>query len=120
MAKGLAVPVRPGKNGGAQIVSGSEQGRKILTLAIAPGDDQNPFQSLGIDERIVFQNPDSSVVALIRNSIGRIVGKYPDKYKLTSAGVQIAVDAGGDTNVKFSYKEVDSGDEAVKTVETSL
>lgn len=116
MAKGLAVPVRPGKNGGAVIVSGSEQNRKILSLAIAPGEDNNAFQDLGFSEGIVFANPDSPTKAIVQNAIQKIVAKYPDRFKILNPdSIQIVTGAGGDTTISFSYRELDSGENKTYT-----
>lgn len=110
MAKGLAIPVRPGKDGGALISKGEDQEAKILTLALAVGDDENPFQELGISENILFANPDSSAKAFIRRAIEQVINKYASRFKISNrAPIVINQSASGDTSVGFTYKLVGTG-----------
>lgn len=90
MATGLAIPVRPGSSGGAVTVTGSEQLRKVILLAVAAGDDENPFQELGNREDIIFQVNDPSIQGVIRQRIRRILSKFSDRAALDpSKGIDV-------------------------------
>jgi len=54
MANGLAIPVGVNGAGGAKILKGSKQKTKIVRSAFAEGDDNNPFQDLGLPPTMIF------------------------------------------------------------------
>jgi hypothetical protein len=59
MAKGIAVPVRTNRRGGASTREGSTYTRQVLAIGLTPNVSTNPFQAgngveVGIDERFVF------------------------------------------------------------------
>ncbi len=55
MANGLSLPIRANDRGGAAIDKGSDQLRKLLSIALQPCPSANPFQDLGLAADIVFR-----------------------------------------------------------------
>lgn len=76
MSSGINVPLTPGKSGGADITKGSKQKTKILRLALAAGDDMNPFQDIGIKEKAVYQLEDALAASDIKSEVERILKKF--------------------------------------------
>lgn len=81
---GLKFPLQVNKNGGAKIVSGSEQLRKLLLLALSEGDDDNPFQDLGIDMGIIYSMQSTTTNAEIIETIKDVVRTFGNRIKLLS------------------------------------
>lgn len=80
--KGLSIPVRVGKSGGAQKDTFSNQLIKIIKSALAAGGDDNPFQELGTQEELIFAVNDPGVRGVMRNRIKRILAKFNDRVAL--------------------------------------
>lgn len=59
MAKGMAIPVRTNRRGGASLREGSPYVRQTIRAGLTPNISKNPFQAgdgveIGISERVVF------------------------------------------------------------------
>ena len=59
MAKGMAIPVRTNRRGGATLRAGSPYARQTIAVGLTPNISRNPFQAgdgveVGISERFVF------------------------------------------------------------------
>lgn len=81
-SRGLVVPVYVAKGGGAATVEGDDQLRKVIELALASGDDDNPFQELGMREDIVFAVDSEGNHGLARQRVRRILAKFSDRVAL--------------------------------------
>jgi len=49
---GLSIPMTVNKGGGAKIENSDAQLHKLILQALQEGDDDNPFQDLGIQPKI--------------------------------------------------------------------
>ncbi len=76
MANGMNTPVKASQSGGTEFLRNARQKQKILRLALAAGDDKNPFQKIGIEERAVFQIDDAFAAAEIKIEVQRILSKF--------------------------------------------
>jgi len=76
MANGIKTPVKASQSGGMEFLRNAREKQKILRLALAAGDDKNPFQDIGIKERAVFQLDDAYAAAEIKIEVQRILNKF--------------------------------------------
>jgi len=110
MAKGMKFPVGVDQSGGAALEDDPQHLDTILKLALQPGDDDNPFQSLGLDERIIFAVNDSNAQGLARNSVERILRKYTDRVRIDpTAPISFSRNAEGELECSFRYINLDTG-----------
>lgn len=110
MSKGMAIPVGVDKSGGARLEDDPQHLNTILNLALQPGDDDNPFQSIGLDERIIFAVNDPAAQGLARNSIERILRKYTDRLQLDqSQPITFTKTDQGTLQCSFRYINLDTG-----------
>lgn len=120
MAKGLDIPVRPGPDGRAVMIEGSEQTAKIIRLAIADLSSSNPFQPDGISDRFVFSVPDSKTIADIaahlKDAFNRLSAQ--GRARLVSGSPKFTTDpATQELVVDISYIDLEATKEGeVKTI----
>lgn len=109
MALGFGLPVGVSQSGGAKLEEDPQHLATILHLALQPGQDDNPFQELGLSEAIIFSINDSSAQALARNSIERILSKFADRLTLDrSVPITFGRTAEGQLEVSFRYIDLDT------------
>lgn len=75
MAQGLEVPVSA-EQGRLRIAQGEEQLKKVITLALADGDSDNPFQDLGLGNGSIFDINDQDLQAKMRQRIVRAFRRF--------------------------------------------
>lgn len=110
MARGMLIPVGVDKSGGAALEDDPEHLNSILTLALQPGDDDNPFQSLGLDERIIMSVNDSAAQGLARNSIEKILRKFNDRLQVDpNQPITFNRTQEGELQCSFRYINLDTG-----------
>lgn len=84
MAKGLKVPVGVDKRGRALIESNeSNNTKKILKLAFSEGEDHNPFQKLGIDNRLIFSVDNPAFRGKVLKAINQVLSKFTELVALS-------------------------------------
>ena len=111
MAEGFSVPVRVNQGGGVKTEVGTDQLDKIIRLAFSAGDDDNPFQDLGISESIIFQVNDPSTHGVLRSRVRAILQKFADRIQLEpSKGIQIRENAAGEVNLSFDYIDLETNE----------
>lgn len=111
MSSGLSFPVRASKSGGAAIDDDSRQLQKILELAFSPGEDDNPFQALGISESIVFQVNDPSARGILRSQARKILAKFSDRVAIDpSRPVSIQQNEEGKLVLSFRYINLETNE----------
>ena len=106
MAKGLKVPVGVDKRGRALIESNEPSNtKKILKLAFCEGGDNNPFQQLGIDNRLIFSIDNASFRAKALKAINQILSKFIDLVALSENDpIQISeTENEGEVQLTFFY-----------------
>lgn len=108
MAKGLKVPVGVDKRGRALVESDeSENTKKILKLAFSEGGDKNPFQLLGIDNRLIFSVDNASFRAKALKAINQILSKFIDLVALSENDpIQIS-ETGVEGEVQLTFFYID-------------
>lgn len=110
MAKGMSIPVGVDQSGGAKLEDDPQHLNTILNFALQPGDDDNPFQSLGLDERIIFAVNDPAAQGLARNSVEKILRKFNDRLRLDqSQGISFKQNGEGELECSFRYVNLDTG-----------
>lgn len=110
MAKGMAMPVGVNQSGGAALEDDPEHLNTILTLALRPGEDDNPFQSLGLDGRIIFAVNDSAAQGLARNAIEKVLRKFNDRLQIDpQAPISFSRTEEGELQCSFRYVNLDTG-----------
>ncbi len=111
MGLGLAIPVGVNQGGGAQLEPDPQHLRTVLRLALSPGDDDNPFQNLGLDERIIFSINDPATRGVARNIIQKILQKFSDRLVLDpSSAVEFRQIKEGRLDISFRYVNLDTNE----------
>ena len=85
MAVGLALPVGVTTSGGAKLVGGDENDRKIITLALGSGWSENAFQQeIALGQDMIFQINDPTVRAMIKRRLITIFRDFQaqNRYRL--------------------------------------
>lgn len=107
MPTGLRVPVGVNKSGGANIEKDeTQQTKKMLTLALAEGGDDNPFQDLGLKGDLVFSVRNSGFRGRALKSVERVIAKMSDRLQL-APGEQVNFDVSVDNEVTLSFSYID-------------
>ena len=117
MPKGLAVPVYVNKGGGAKVQPDDTQLDKLIVLAVQEGDDDNPFQDLGLSQRIIYDINDDGSKFDVKGDVERVLKSFDGRMKLDDDGVVIAEEQNdartseGEMNVSFGYFNLEVDDE---------
>lgn len=105
MPTGLRIPVGVNKSGGAAVETNeAEQNRKLITLALSEGDDNNAFQKLGGFRELIFQIKNAGVRARAETRLRQILAKYSDRIQLsTDQPIEFVTDNANEIELRFSY-----------------
>lgn len=82
MFKGVSIPISVNVNGGIKKESNSEQIKKLLSLALSEDDDDNPFQDLGLDSKLIYSVSSNIKNAEIKIRINKIIQRFNNRIKL--------------------------------------
>jgi|GEM_PF-5995390 len=113
MPIGLSVPVYVNKGGGAQMQKEENQLDKLVVLALQEGEDDNPFQELGLDPRIIYRVNDDAAKFDARDDIENILKSFKNRLELGPDGVVINKEDNtqqteeGELHVSFEYINLD-------------
>lgn len=113
MATGLAVPVFVNKGGGAQRQKEETQLDKLVVLALQEGNDENPFQDLGLSPTFIYRINDEAAKYDAKNAIENILKSFENRLKLGPDGINIAENENetqteeGELHVSFEYINLD-------------
>ena len=105
MGQGLRIPIGVNRGGGANLEPDPQHLTTILRLALSEGNDDNPFQQLGISDTLIFALNDSSNRGLARNAVERILNKFSERLRLDQT-VPVDVIQTGDGEVELSFRYV--------------
>ena len=99
MAKGLSLPVKANKKGGALLMYGTPYTEQTIRIGLTPNYNMNPFQAgggveIGISERFIFANNVPGARANARREIVRNFSRW--------RSLEIAKIAPGNNSVSFS------------------
>lgn len=114
MYRGLSVPLTVNKGGGAKKESETSQLDKLVVLALQEGDDDNPFQDLGLSPRIIYNINDDAAKYDAKEEIERLLSSFRGRLQLSSDGIRIQSDQNtqqtqeGDSHVAFEYVNLDT------------
>jgi hypothetical protein len=117
MARGIALPIRPDRNGRVVTVMGDEEASKIILTAMGNCENENPFQQeLGLGDRHIF---DIMSPMFKGNVIGRLVTIFrefeaQDLYRLEYGSIQWSQEGPGVTTLTFSYVNLETDE--IKTL----
>ncbi len=78
MGKGIHVVFRHNGRGGLLIVDGDTWIMDLLATALQDGDSRNPFQSVGLGEGVIFENPDQELWNDLRIQITDIFDRFEE------------------------------------------
>lgn len=78
MGKGIHTVCSASKRGGFRMATGSNHVSGLLQTALGSGDSSNPFQNLGLGERMVFDPLDMSTFAPVQDRIRDIFDDFRD------------------------------------------
>ena len=107
MPTGLKIPVGVDRKGRAAVESNESLNiKKILTLALSEGEDTNPFQNLGIGDKVVFSIKTSSFRGRALNAVNNILAKFPEQIRLVAGTVEFKEDVEGEFIISFLYTDL--------------
>jgi len=111
MATGLAIPVGVGPGGGAAVVSGDDNDRKIIRTALLDDSNENAFQqNPGLGLTPIFDISDTVSKSRIMSRLVSIFQKFEaqKRYKLVQGSVNWATTALGELVLSFVYWNMES------------
>lgn len=104
MPKGLKIPVGVDNRGRAAIEKNeSKNTMKILTLALQQGGDNNAFQLLGIDDRLIFGIKTAAFRGKATQAVKRIVSKFPELIRIDESTISFDDTVEGELTILFKY-----------------
>jgi len=104
MPTGLKIPVGVDNRGRAAVETNqSKNTQKILTLAFSQGGDDNAFQLLGIDDRLIFSIKSASFRGKATQAVRRIVSKFPELIRIDEATISFDDTIEGELTMSFKY-----------------
>lgn len=111
MATGLRVPFGVSIDGRVALESGSRELINVLKLALSSGEDDNPFQNLGINEEMIFDINDPSSRGLLRSYVRRILSKFSDRISLdTSQPIDLTQNEDNILSVSFRFVNLETSE----------
>jgi len=108
MPTGLKIPVRVSESGGAAIERDeTEQNKKLLFLALQDGNDNNPFQELGIAKDSLFSVIDGASRGVASRAIRNVMKKFEDRIAFApDKPIKFKVNGDGEIEVSFEYVDL--------------
>lgn len=76
MGKGIYTVVSANKRGGFRVATGGQHVAGLLQVALGSGDSANPFQNLGLGERMIFDPLNMATFAPVQDSIRDIFDDF--------------------------------------------
>lgn len=108
MPTGLRIPVRVNESGGAAIETDeAEQNKKLLFLALQDGNDDNPFQNLGIAKDTLFSVIDGAARGVATRAIRNVMKKFEDRMDFApDKPIKFNIKGDGEIEVSFEYVDL--------------
>ncbi len=107
MPTGLKIPVRVNKSGGASIETNEvKQTKKLLFQALSEGEDNNPFQDLGLKGNIVFSVMNAAFRGRALQAIENILAKFSERIALKPDQPIRFEEIGAEVEVSFEYLDL--------------
>ena len=119
MAKGMALPVRTNRRGGAFLVEGTPYLDQLIRSGLTPNHSRNPFQAgggieVGISERIVFAPLAPGAKNLARRGISRFFARLraDDLARLSPGSEGLKFEEGdGELVARVKYVDLEADEE---------
>lgn len=118
MQKGMSVPIRTNKRGGAELTSGTAYTEQVIEVGLNPNYSMNPFQAgggieVGISEKVIFANNTPSTFSRARREVTNLFKRYreADLAKLASDNAISLNNAGEELEVTVRYLDLEADDE---------
>jgi len=109
MATGLTYPISVDELGRAPTVSGSEQLKKLIMIALQPCSSENAFQNLGISERVIFAINAPNLKALLDRDIRRIFKTFERDKRAKVRNINFEVDSlNQELKVFITYQDLET------------
>lgn len=121
MAKGLSIPIRTNRRGGAATREGSRYTKQVILVGLTPNLSTNPFQAgdgveVGISARVVFANNTPGTQSAARRQIVRFFARAraAEIAKLAAGrdGVVFGTPESGELEAKIRYVELEADRES--------
>lgn len=115
MPTGLSVPINVNKGGGAKVQSEDTQIDKLVVLALQEGEDDNPFQDLGISQTILYRVNDDGAKFDAKTEIERVLKSFNGRIQIVD-GIKISESETdpqteeGELHVNFEYINLDTNE----------
>ena len=104
MPLGLKIPVGVDFRGRAAVETNeSKNTAKILSLAFQQGGDNNPFQQLGIDDRLIFGIKSAAFRGRAILAVRRILEKFPELVRVDDSTISFDDSVEGEFTLSFKY-----------------
>lgn len=104
MATGLKIPVGVDKRGRAAVETNEQSNtKKILMLAFSEGGDKNPFQSLGLDDRLIFGIKSPAFRGRAIQAVLRVAQKFTELIRIDESTIEFDDTQEGQVEVSFKY-----------------
>lgn len=120
MGTGIAQVWKGNKKGGLAMATGPEHIRGLLEIALGSGDSANPFQDLGLGERMIFEPLDYSTFAPVQDRIREIFAGFESEDLATlskrSDNLRIYETAEGQAAIQVFMVDLETDDEYALSV----
>lgn len=123
MATGLQIPVGVDGTGGANLVSGDDNDRKIIGLALSDDDNQNAFQQdITLGQFMIFQINGETTDAMIIRRLRAIFRVFRQQSRFRLIDKTVKIQEGSEEGVReleFKYVNLESDEEVQARVAIS-
>lgn len=104
MATGLKVPVGVDHRGRADVETNEVKNtKKILKLALSEGGDDNPFQQLGIDGRLIFGIKNAAFRGKAIQAVQRVASRLDQLIRIDENTIEFDDSRPGEITLSFKY-----------------
>lgn len=104
MPMGLKIPVGVDQRGRAAVQKNeSQNSQKILELALAEGGDDNPFQDLGLEDRLIFGIKTSAFRGKALQAVKNVAAKFVELIRIDEGTIQFNEQTEGEVELTFKY-----------------
>lgn len=109
------MPLRTSKGGGAKLDDGGDQLSKLLRAALLEGEDDNPFQDLGLSPKMIYRINDDASKFDIKDEVERVLNQFRGRMKIVGEGIVLKPLYSEETkaeemHVSFEYIDLDQGE----------
>jgi hypothetical protein len=111
--RGLNLPVGVGPNGGASMVDGDDNDRKIISIALGSSENDNAFQQdITLGEELIFNTDDPAMRVKVLRKLETIFDKFRTKKRFLLKKETISWSSSdGETTLEFKYVNLESDEE---------